>query len=160
MVNHDGVCCREESSVDGEEDIDRYVTSSAFQRKCFDWEIRVMKKLKAELGEHENVVKLYQVCTSRNPLGTCIVMEMLNGGELFDRLVTRSFFTDTDAAKLFKTMALAVHDIHEAGILHRDLKPENIIFMGETLKLADFGTACLINDPDSDPFKVHMVELL
>lgn len=141
------------SSLDGEEDTKKYTSSRAFQRKCFEWEIQIMKKLKSELPEHPNIVKLFQVCTSLNPVGTCIVMELLNGGELFDRLVKRSFFTDTDAAKLFKTMVLAVHDIHDAGVLHRDLKPENVIFMGDNLKIADFGTACLVNDPEADPFR-------
>lgn len=144
-----------DSSAEDEEDIDAYVSSSSFQRKCFEWEIHVMQRLKQELGEHQNIVKLFQVCTSMNPLGTCVVMEMLNGGELFDKLVERSYFTDTDAAKLFKTMALTLRDIHEAGVLHRDLKPENIIFMGDTLKVADFGTARLIDEPNEDPFKVR-----
>lgn len=61
-------------------------------------------------------------------------MELLNGGELFDRLRQRSQFNEKEAAYLMKSLISAVQFIHSQGIVHRDLKPENILFSDNTLQ--------------------------
>ncbi|CAH8547066.1 unnamed protein product [Dicrocoelium dendriticum] len=75
-----------------------------------------------------------------------LVMECMEGGELFDRIKSRSSFTEAEAAKIVHQIASAVAYLHNKSIAHRDLKPENLLFTSEApdalLKLTDFGFAC------------------
>lgn len=72
-----------------------------------------------------------------------IVMELCEGGELFDRIVQRDHYTERKAAKLARTIVSVVESCHSLGVMHRDLKPENFLFVDEhedsTLKAIDFG---------------------
>lgn len=72
-----------------------------------------------------------------------IVMELCEGGELFDRIVKREHFTERKAAKLARTIVSVVEACHSRGVMHRDLKPENFLFVDQhedsTLKAIDFG---------------------
>jgi calcium-dependent protein kinase len=73
-----------------------------------------------------------------------LVMECLAGGELFERLVKRGCFGDSEAAGLMEQMLLAVAHMHARGVIHRDLKPENMLFEdvgSDHLKIIDFGFA-------------------
>ncbi|PNX93983.1 calcium-dependent protein kinase 1-like protein [Trifolium pratense] len=72
-----------------------------------------------------------------------IVMELCEGGELFDRIVERGHYTERKAAKLARTIVSVVEACHSLGVMHRDLKPENFLFVDghedSTLKAIDFG---------------------
>ncbi|CAK8544175.1 unnamed protein product [Lathyrus sativus] len=72
-----------------------------------------------------------------------IVMELCEGGELFDRIVQRDHYTERKAAKLARTIVSVVESCHSLGVMHRDLKPENFLFVDgcedSTLKAIDFG---------------------
>jgi len=71
-----------------------------------------------------------------------LVMECMEGGELFERLTKRKRFSERDAASAVYHMLLAVNYIHNRGIVHRDLKLENFLYEKEDtdhLKLIDFG---------------------
>jgi len=72
-----------------------------------------------------------------------IVMELSDGGELFEKIVEMHKFTEHQAADLMKKILSSVKHLHEHGICHRDLKPENFIFSDKTedpeIKLIDFG---------------------
>lgn len=75
-----------------------------------------------------------------------IVLELMSGGELFDRIRAKQRFTEHDASAIMKTLATAVHHMHSLGVAHRDLKPENILLKtpdapDSDVKLADFGFA-------------------
>jgi serine/threonine protein kinase len=61
-------------------------------------------------------------------------MELLNGGELFDRLRQRSHFNEKEASSIMKSLISAIQFIHSQGIVHRDLKPENILFSDHTIQ--------------------------
>ncbi len=97
---------------------------------------------------HENIVKLYDVL--QDDLHTYIIMELLTGGELFDRIRQRVQFTEREAALIMKSLISAVQYVHSQGVVHRDLKPENIIFTDSTdtakVKIVDFGFARLKPD--------------
>ena len=73
-------------------------------------------------------------------------MEMLNGGELFERIVGRPRFTEAETAKLIRPLLESVAYIHDLGIVHRDLKPENILCEKglKNIRIADFGLSQLV----------------
>lgn len=102
-------------------------------------EIAVLK-----LVDHPNIIKLEGIYESQTHI--YIVMEKLNGGELFERIVGRPRFSEHEAAKLMKPLLESVAYLHDLGIVHRDLKPENILCGEdlEDLKIADFGLSKMI----------------
>jgi serine/threonine protein kinase len=72
-----------------------------------------------------------------------LVMELVDGKELFDKIVERGQYSEKDAANIVRQIISAVEYLHERGIAHRDLKPENLLSSGadekEVIKIADFG---------------------
>ena len=95
------------------------------------------------LSGHPNIVTVYEAgATDDGRL--YMVMELLHGGSLADRLAERGPFTPADVLDLGARIAGAVESAHRAGIIHGDLKPENILLsrLGEP-KVADFGLAFL-----------------
>lgn len=90
--------------------------------------------------DHPHVARLLDAYESDDQLH--LVMECLEGGELFDRIRERKVFSERDAAKAAKQMLLAVNYLHEKSIVHRDLKLENFLYESkgsDFLKLIDFG---------------------
>eukprot|EP00727_Mastigamoeba_balamuthi_P004393 m51a1_g13952 putative myosin light chain (435) ;mRNA; r:926374-928245 len=108
----------------------------AEQLRVLDREIAIMRQLR-----HPNIVQLYDVYTTATSVS--FVLELVEGGELFDRIATRGRFAEKDAALLFHQMLLAVLYLHDRSIAHRDLKPENILLCytahGTEVKISDFG---------------------
>lgn len=74
-----------------------------------------------------------------------IVLELCQGGELFDKITTMKRFSEADASTYFKKMAELIHHCHSVGVMHRDLKPENFLLTDTSdkaeLKACDFGLA-------------------
>jgi len=71
-----------------------------------------------------------------------IILEIVRGGELFDKIVERGFFSEKDAADVVQQILQAVEYMHSNGVTHRDLKPENLLCSGgehDVIKIADFG---------------------
>jgi len=101
-------------------------------------EIDVMKKL-----QHPNIIQLMEVVDTTKTL--YLVLEFANGGDLFEAIVNRGFYSDVDAAKIVAQILEAILFTHQNGIAHRDLKPENLLIMRENdkdvIKIADFGLA-------------------
>lgn len=93
------------------------------------------------LPDHSNVVKLK--ATYEDKEAVHLVMELCEGGELFDRIVARGHYTERAAATVARTVAEVVRMCHENGVMHRDLKPENFLFANKKenspLKAIDFG---------------------
>jgi len=90
--------------------------------------------------DHPHVIRLYDVYESDDYLH--LVMECMEGGELFDRVIELKRFSERDAADAVWQILLALNYIHTHGIVHRDLKLENFLYdkKGSThLKLIDFG---------------------
>ena len=79
-------------------------------------------------------------------------MELVTGGELFDRIVEKGSYSERDAAYVIMKITSAVKYLHDRGIVHRDLKPENLLYATESLeseiKLADFGLSTLVSEED------------
>lgn len=100
-------------------------------------EIIIMKLL-----THPNVLRLYDVWETSKAL--YLVLEYVEGGELFDLLVERGPLQEVEAVKYFRQIILGTAYCHALGICHRDLKPENLLLdSGFNVKLADFGMAAL-----------------
>uniref|UniRef100_A0A4W5N0Z1 non-specific serine/threonine protein kinase n=1 Tax=Hucho hucho TaxID=62062 RepID=A0A4W5N0Z1_9TELE len=71
---------------------------------------------------HPNIVKLHEVYTDQ--FHTYLVMELLRGGELLERIKKKKLFGESEASQLLRSLVSAVGFMHEAGVVHRDLKPE------------------------------------
>ncbi|XP_023601640.1 ribosomal protein S6 kinase alpha-5 isoform X6 [Myotis lucifugus] len=103
---------------------------------------------------HPNIVKLHEVF--HDQLHTFLVMELLNGGELFERIKKKKHFSETEASYIMRKLVSAVSHMHDVGVVHRDLKPENLLFTDEhdnlEIKIIDFGFARL-KPPDNQPLK-------
>ncbi|KAK2190843.1 hypothetical protein NP493_66g02001 [Ridgeia piscesae] len=94
---------------------------------------------------HPNIVTLQKVC--HDELHTYIVMDLLRGGELLDRIRSKTCFTELEASDIMRKLVSAVHFMHNQGVIHRDLKPENLLYENESedadIKIVDFGFAQL-----------------
>jgi calcium-dependent protein kinase len=73
------------------------------------------------------------------------VTELCTGGELFDKIIAKKRFNETECAEVMEQILSAVVFCHKAGIVHRDLKPENIIYATQKpdsiIRVIDFGTS-------------------
>ncbi|KAF5447782.1 hypothetical protein F2P56_033305 [Juglans regia] len=100
-------------------------------------EVEIMK----HLPKHPNIVTLKD--TFEDDQAVHIVMELCEGGELFDRIVARGHYSERAAAGVMKTIVEVVQMCHTQGVMHRDLKPENFLFSNKKetspLKAIDFG---------------------
>ena len=59
---------------------------------------------------------------------TMLVMELMRGGELFDKILKQKFFSEREAAGVLNVLGDAVSFLHKQGVVHRDLKPSNILY--------------------------------
>ncbi|KAH6818779.1 calcium-dependent protein kinase 32 [Perilla frutescens var. frutescens] len=100
-------------------------------------EVEIMRKL----PKHPNIVSLKDAYEDEHAVH--LVMELCEGGELFDRIVSRGHYTERAAAAVTRTIVEVIQVCHQNFVMHRDLKPENFLFanMKETapLKAIDFG---------------------
>ncbi|XP_062201600.1 CDPK-related kinase 3-like [Phragmites australis] len=110
---------------------------------------REVKILKA-LSGHSNLVKFYDAC--EDALNVYIIMELCEGGELLDKILSRGGrYTEGDAKIIVEQILNVVAFCHLQGVVHRDLKPENFLFSTKDehspMKLIDFGLSDFIR-PD------------
>ncbi|XP_021815041.1 CDPK-related kinase 3 isoform X1 [Prunus avium] len=110
---------------------------------------REVKILKA-LSGHKHLVKFYDACEDAN--NVYIVMELCEGGELLDRILSRGGrYAEEDAKHIVVQILSVVAFCHLQGVVHRDLKPENFLFASRSedadMKLIDFGLSDFIR-PD------------
>lgn len=101
--------------------------------------------------DHPNIIKLYDMYSNSTKL--YLIMELVNGGELFDRIVDKGSYTEQDAAQLISKICMAVKYLHSKDIVHRDLKPENLLYASADddaeIKLADFGLSAVAKGNDT-----------
>lgn len=113
-----------------------------------DYEALLMECELLNLMENEHIITLKETFEDKNTM--YIVTELVEGGELFDRVVHKSKYTEKDARDLTKVFLETISYIHGKGVVHRDLKPENLLLVNETddsnIKIADFGLAIKLSD--------------
>ncbi|XP_027763926.1 myosin light chain kinase 3-like [Empidonax traillii] len=101
-------------------------------------EINVMNQL-----NHVNLIQLYDAFESKNDI--VLVMEYVEGGELFDRIIDENYnLTEMDTISFIKQICKGIQYMHQMYILHLDLKPENILCVNREanqIKIIDFGLA-------------------
>jgi len=109
-------------------------------------EIEVLNELK-----HKHIIRLYDVF--EEPKFYYLVTEKMMGGELFDRIVQKSYYNEKEARDVCLILFDAMKYCHDHHVAHRDLKPENLLLMSESddsdIKIADFGFAKKVKDPNS-----------
>uniref|UniRef100_A0A453A1I9 non-specific serine/threonine protein kinase n=1 Tax=Aegilops tauschii subsp. strangulata TaxID=200361 RepID=A0A453A1I9_AEGTS len=100
-------------------------------------EVQIMHHLTG----HRSIVELRGAYEDRHSVN--LVMELCEGGELFDRIIARGHYSERAAATLCREVVSVVHSCHSMGVMHRDLKPENFLFLNKRedspLKATDFG---------------------
>ncbi|KAJ4982453.1 hypothetical protein NE237_033290 [Protea cynaroides] len=100
-------------------------------------EISTMKLIR-----HPNVIRMHEVMASKTKI--YIVLEFVNGGELFDKIASSGRMKEDDARKYFQQLINTVDYCHSRGVFHRDLKPENLLLDASgNLKVSDFGLSAL-----------------
>eukprot|EP00163_Fabomonas_tropica_P027261 TRINITY_DN5198_c0_g1_i2.p1 TRINITY_DN5198_c0_g1~~TRINITY_DN5198_c0_g1_i2.p1 ORF type:complete len:441 (+),score=126.73 TRINITY_DN5198_c0_g1_i2:148-1470(+) len=105
-------------------------------------EISIMKKMKMK-----HIVDLLEVLASQTKI--FIVLELITGGELFDKIVSAGRFDEASARRYFQQLIAGVEYCHKLNICHRDLKPENLLLDNAgNLKISDFGLSSLHGDDD------------
>ncbi|PON75488.1 Calcium/calmodulin-dependent/calcium-dependent protein kinase [Parasponia andersonii] len=100
-------------------------------------EISTMKLIK-----HPNVLQLFEVMASKTKI--YIVLEFVDGGELFDKIAKHGRLKEDEARSYFQQLINAVDYCHSRGVFHRDLKPENLLLDSYgLLKVSDFGLSAI-----------------
>jgi calcium/calmodulin-dependent protein kinase I len=99
--------------------------------------------------DHPNIVNLIDVFEDERHW--CLVMELMQGGELFDQILEKEHFSEKEAREATRSIIDAIQYCHEKGICHRDIKPENLLLQSKeigitSLKVADFGLARLLEE--------------
>ncbi|XP_058025439.1 calcium/calmodulin-dependent protein kinase type IV isoform X2 [Ahaetulla prasina] len=119
------------------------ILKKTVDKKIVRTEIGVLLRL-----SHPNIIKLKEIFET--PTEISLVLELVTGGELFDRIVEKGYYSERDAADAVKQILEAVAYLHSNGIVHRDLKPENLLYATPApdapLKIADFGLSKIVAD--------------
>nr|XP_021188313.2 ovarian-specific serine/threonine-protein kinase Lok [Helicoverpa armigera] len=106
-------------------------------------EINIMKAVR-----HPCIIATEEVFDSRDAV--FIVLELMQGGELFDRITKQGHLSEQFTKFLFRQMVLAVKYLHSQGITHRDLKPENVLLESQDddtlVKITDFGLSKFVGE--------------
>jgi calcium/calmodulin-dependent protein kinase-4 len=100
--------------------------------------------------DHPNVINLFEIFDEPKKMN--LVLELVTGGELFDRIVAKGNYSEKDAATCMSQLCQALDYLHTKKIVHRDLKPENLLYASPAddanLKVADFGLARMLTAGD------------
>ncbi|KAM3937455.1 calcium/calmodulin-dependent protein kinase type II subunit delta isoform 19-T19 [Leptodactylus fuscus] len=111
---------------------------SARDHQKLEREARICRLLK-----HPNIVRLHDSISEEGY--HYLVFDLVTGGELFEDIVAREYYSEADASHCIQQILESVNHCHLNGIVHRDLKPENLLLAskskGAAVKLADFGLA-------------------
>ncbi|CAK5081684.1 unnamed protein product [Meloidogyne enterolobii] len=121
----------------------RKLSSRDFQK--LEREARICRKLK-----HSNIVRLHDSIQEEG--FHYLVFDLVTGGELFEDIVAREFYSEADASQCIQQILESIAYCHDNSVVHRDLKPENLLLAsrakGASVKLADFGLAIEVKGED------------
>ena len=112
-------------------------------------EERVATEIKvASSVVHENICRIYESFSDSRY--HYVIMELMEGGELFDYVIERGSLTEGEAVHIIRQVTRAIHRLHQSGIIHRDIKPENVMLKSKEpstmdVRLIDFGMSKLLS---------------
>jgi len=115
----------------------------AGKEDMIEMELEVLRQVK-----HPHIIGMTEYFDTPDKL--YLVLDYVEGGELFDRIVDEGNFTEQDASRIMRQMTEAIQYLHTLNIVHRDLKPENLLFKSRSstsdIMVTDFGLAKLCTD--------------
>ncbi|KAG2184797.1 hypothetical protein INT43_000710, partial [Umbelopsis isabellina] len=116
-----------------------HLASNGSVERAVKREIAIMK-----LIDHPNIISLIDVIDMSDSPNLYLILEYVEGGELFEHLVSRGRLCETEARRYFQQIIFGLEYCHRHLICHRDLKPENLLLdENKNIKIADFGMASL-----------------
>jgi len=126
-----------ESKKDGARYAVKIINKTPNNKETIETEIEIMQRV----SNHKNIVKLVDKFETSNHY--YLVLELITGGELFDKIIEIQSYSEQDASRVIRQLLEAINYVHSQEIVHRDLKPENLLLSSKELnadiKLADFG---------------------
>ena len=127
------------------------------------WAVKVIEKSRISPGDHALQTEIDILCRVNQPNCVCLkewfdeprrvllVMELVTGGTVFDRIVQTGNFNEEIGRKVFRDLASGLDYLHGRGIAHRDLKPENFLLRSNKhdahAMLTDYGLSKILTDP-------------
>ncbi|CAN1147077.1 Calcium-dependent protein kinase 9 [Linum perenne] len=133
----------------------RYACKSISKRKLLTTKDKEDMRREIQIMEHlsgqPNIVEFKGAYEDKHSVH--LVMELCDGGELFDRIIAKGHYTEKEAAEICRSIVNVVHICHFMGVMHRDLKPENFLLSTNydpaaatpLLKATDFGLSVFID---------------
>jgi len=124
--------------------IDKKAISELNKTLHIKTEVAILRKL-----SHPNIVQIYEIYETEKHL--YLVMEKMNGGELYEQIIERKKYGEKHAARILKQIIVAIIYLHSKEVVHRDLKPENILLSSKeeknpTIKISDFGLSKVMSN--------------
>mmetsp|Transcript_22317 Transcript_22317/g.62670 ORF Transcript_22317/g.62670 Transcript_22317/m.62670 type:complete len:373 (+) Transcript_22317:95-1213(+) len=114
---------------------------NARKKEIIDIEIEILKRV-----NHTHVVKLADIYETDTQYS--LVLQLITGGELFDRIVELVHYSEKDASEIVKKILLGVEHLHHRQVVHRDLKPENLLLSSKdpdaNVLITDFGLSAIV----------------
>jgi len=114
---------------------------NARKKEIIDIEIEILKRV-----NHPHVVKLFDLFETETEY--FLVLQLITGGELFDRIVELVHYSEKDASEIVKKIVLGIQHLHHKQIVHRDLKPENLLLTTKdpdaNVLITDFGLSAIL----------------
>ena len=122
------------------------LNSNSENMRKIKYETNLMKKL-----NHPNITKILELFEDKEYI--LIIMEYINGGNLFSFLKKHRKVSEKTAKLLYRQIILGIKYMHEQGIVHRDIKLENILIdLNNNIKICDFGIGRVLSSPDQPLF--------
>jgi len=116
---------------------------SSKQRERLSLEVEILRNL-----DHPHIISLRD--TFETDDSYYIVMDLMKGGDLFDKIVQKKRYTEQEARITIRNIVHAIEYLHKKGLVHRDLKPENMLLPSKIdcteIKIADFGFSRVVKD--------------
>jgi len=121
-------------------------------KKAIGYDLKAQKRLASEVAilktmSHPNIIPLHDVVDT--PERLYLIMDLVDGGELFDKIVQKGFYSEADASLVVAKVVSAVKYLHDRNIAHRDLKPENLLVKKDDdteVMLSDFGLSRILGE--------------
>jgi len=130
----------------GEKFAIKVIEKNEMDTSRLETEVNILKKV-----QHPNIIHLKEFFDT--PKKLYLVMELVTGGELFNKIIELGSYTEAVAATVARNVLSAVNYLHQNGIVHRDLKPTNILLKSPEditdVKLGDFGLSKIVGDQNA-----------